>query len=517
MKRVVVIGAGFGGLTTAAEIARQGLDVTVLEAHVYPGGSAGTFFHQGYLFDAGATLAGGFAEGAPMNMLGSRFDIDWQEKYVKEAMVVHLPDGEMVTRWTDDVRWREERTSVFGTDAEPFWNWQERTAEGLWDLAQRNPEWPPQSIRGAINLLQTGYSWLSARRLDKREINLTAYMPYMFLPVSSKMKNIPDLLRLYINGQLLISAQDTSDKVNALYGAAALDLPRRGVANVPGGMGGMAKKLVERIVSYGGKVIFRKEVISVSDFSDKKFLIRTKRGGEYISDAVVFNQTPWNVAKLLETQEYRKLNTLGELPRDNWGAFVVYAGIDSKGVPDNFPEHHQVIHSEPLGEGNSIFLSISPAWDNTRAPEGKRSITISTHTRLDTWWRLYRNSRPEYEDRKSRYIERILNVAERAFPGIKSYAEMLLPGSPVTFERFTRREKGWVGGFPQTSLFRTWGPKIAPGIWIVGDSIFPGQSVPAVVLGGLRVADGLMGELAYRNQKSWFYKQGKTGEIQCAG
>jgi phytoene dehydrogenase-like protein len=64
---VVVIGAGVGGLTTAALLARAGLQVTVLEAHIYPGGCAGTFYHQGFRFDAGATLAGGFYPGGPMD------------------------------------------------------------------------------------------------------------------------------------------------------------------------------------------------------------------------------------------------------------------------------------------------------------------------------------------------------------------------------------------------------------------------------------------------------------------
>ncbi|MFZ1771299.1 MAG: FAD-dependent oxidoreductase, partial [Caldilinea sp.] len=64
---VVVSGAGIGGLTTAALLAQAGLDVTVLEAHVYPGGCAGVFFHQGYRFEAGATLAGGFYPGGPMD------------------------------------------------------------------------------------------------------------------------------------------------------------------------------------------------------------------------------------------------------------------------------------------------------------------------------------------------------------------------------------------------------------------------------------------------------------------
>ena len=117
---------------------------------------------------------------------------------------------------------------------------------------------------------------------------------------------------------------------------------------------------------------------------------------------------------------------------------------------------------------------------------------MSTHTELGPWWDLHHRNREQYEARKKAYTNQLLAASERVIPGITAKADLVMPGTPVTFERFTHRAWGWVGGFPQTHLFRAWGPKLAPGLWMVGDSIFPGQSVPAVALGGLRVAQNIL-------------------------
>lgn len=490
LRNVVVIGAGVGGLTTAALLARAGLNVTLLEAHIYPGGCAGTFYHQGYRFDAGATLAGGFYPGGPMDLVARSAGIErWPARPSNPAMAVHLPGVDAITRRTGPERWQERRRA-FGQGADSFWRWQEETADALWDLALRGPAWPPQTIREAGRLAGQGLAWLQA---DLRRISPRLAADAL-RPVAAHLRGASEQLRLFVDAQLLIAAQTTSQHANALYGASALDLPRRGVVHLQGGMGAIGQTLAEAVRQNGGDVRYRQEATRIVVEAGRPAAVQTKRGDTFPADLVVVNLPPWNVAHLLGDDAPARLRRLPAMPEDGWGAFMVYAGVDEAVVPDQAVLHHQVVVREPLGEGNSVFVSLSPAWDAGRAPAGRRAVTISTHTDLRPWWQLFENDRPAYEARKEQYLDAILQAAERALPGLRAAADLTLPGTPVTFGRFTRRAHGWVGGFPQTSLLRAWGPRLAPGLWMVGDSVFPGQSTAAVALGGLRVASSVLAE-----------------------
>jgi C-3',4' desaturase CrtD len=498
LSRIVVIGGGVGGLTAAALLARAGLDVTVLEAHVYAGGCAGTFYHRGYRFDAGATLLAGFYPGGPMDLVGQAVGIDhWPVRHDASAMVVHLPGGTRVMRYAGDERWAE-RHRVFGPESAPFWRWQEQTSNALWELALRLPDWPPQTPLEVAALLGHGFAWLRddpRQRLNPR-LALDAVRP-----VAAHLRGASERLRLFVDAQLLIAAQTTSCHTNALYGASALDLPRRGFVHAEGGMGAIAGTLVDAVRRNGGTVQLRQEAKRIVVDRGRPVAVEAKGGASFPADIVIANLPPWNIASLLDKQSPRKLRTLPTRPQNVWGAFMLYIGMDDAVLPSHLPLHHQIVVGEPLGNGNTVFLSLSPAWDEGRAPERQRALTLSTHTDLDGWWELHEHDRRGYEVRKQAYTEHVLAAAEVAVPGLRDATSLILPGTPVTFQRFTRRLWGWVGGFPQTSLTRTWAPRLAPGLWLVGDSIFPGQSVPAVSMGGLRVARSVLGELDPAYQK----------------
>ena len=75
-------------------------------------------------------------------------------------------------------------------------------------------------------------------------------------------------------------------------------------------------------------------------------------------------------------------------------------------------------------------------------------------------------------------------------------------GSPRTFKRWTGRERGLVGGIPRRAGLLQYaevlGRSLPEGLWLVGDSVFPGQSTVAVAAGGTRVALQVLGRLGLR-------------------
>ena len=451
--RAVIVGAGIGGLTTAALLLRAGYGVVVLEAHIYPGGSAGTFYHKGYRFDAGATLAGGFSAGGPHARVAESLGLEWPISPVDPAWVVHLPDGRAVTQWADPAAWQAERQRAFPA-SEPFWRRQERLADIAWDISSRPFPWPPRS---PADLLTLG--------LALRPATLGA-LPYLHSTVADLVHDGDPLLRLFLDAQLLISAQTTAAHAGALYGSAALDLPRRGVNHVHGGIGALASTLVAWIRANGGEVHYRQHVERIEAGRGRPAVVHTRRGLSLTADVVVANVTPWALRDLLGSDAPPALRNDVARLRPTWGAFTLYLGLDAAALSPGLPA------------------------DRERAPAGMRAMTLSTHTDVAAWWELRQGpDESAYLARREAYAERLIAAAERAIPGLRGAIRLQLTGTPVTFQFYTRRPLGMVGGFAQMSIFAARGPQTGlDNLWLVGDSVFPGQSTAGVTLGAMRVA-----------------------------
>ncbi len=485
--QVVVVGAGVGGLTTAALLAQAGYSVTVLEAQTYPGGCAGTFYHQGYRFDAGATLAGGFQPGGPHALVGEQLGIEWPIQPCEPAWVVHLPDREVaLTRDNADVLAKFPET-------EAFWREQNQIADLCWSLSAQGIPWPPTTLAELARLAKIGLMNFPAD---------TKAIPFGLGTVGSWLKkhgldtHIP--FTRFIDAQLLISAQTVAQNANGLYGATALDLARQGVNHVEGGIGGLAETLVEKIGELGGQVLYRQRVTRIKVEGRRVTGVYAKKGIRatqeefFPADFVVGNLTPWSLDCLLDEASPKNLQREVANRKAGFGAFVLHVGVENAKLPQGIADHHQIVTTieGPLGEGQSIFVSMSSVGDTKRAPAGMRAVTITTHTAVQQWWDWLRDDPDAYQAQKDVYTERMIAAIDQTLPGFRSGIQLLLPGSPVTYEFYTTRHLGMVGGFPMKSLFAARSPRTGiANLKLVGDSIFPGQSTAGVTLGAMRVAN----------------------------
>lgn len=486
--KVVVIGAGVGGLTTAALLAKAGLEVVVLEAHLYAGGSAGTFFHQGYRFDAGATLLAGFDPQGFFPRLAQSLGVQFPVRKLEQGeslMRVWLPQGRSVDRPVGHSHELAAQLEVFGPAVRPFWDWQERRARALWAVAEGLP-FPPADGSELLKLAGQGIPWAHHNLRD-----LPGILADFLRPVSSHAP--ADLVfRRFLDAQLLIASQADAQGTYALFGAAALDLPHRGPAMPLGGMGSVADTLAQAVRAHGGQVLYRHRaerlVLEGGRVRAVDVALGGRRRGEkerFEADWFIANLTPGDLAALSP-------NSLAlSPPSDGWGAFMVHAALPAADIPPGPP------YRQWAGEGDWTFVSLSDLYDTSRAPDGLRVLSASVHTPLGEWRGL---SEAAYQAQKKVWQARVERQVERIIPGFAESAKLILGASPRTFAFYTRRQEGWVGGYPQVHPLRTPSPKTPyNNLLRVGETIFPGQSVPAVAMGGMRVAELVLSRLGGGN------------------
>jgi phytoene dehydrogenase-like protein len=196
---------------------------------------------------------------------------------------------------------------------------------------------------------------------------------------------------------------------------------------------------------------------------------------------------PGPVAEALAPYLRRDTESMG-------GAMVVFLGVPEGEVAGQEFTHHQLLHdyAEPLGDGNNMFVSVSAPGDADSAPAGYRAAMISTHCDLEPWEGL---APEEYRERKRKAGQCLIELARRVYPRLGRDAVVCEVATPRTYERFTGRPRGAVGGVRQTlanANQRAIPHDVGvPGYWLVGDSTWPGLGTVACCLGSRLVAEGV--------------------------
>ena len=257
-----------------------------------------------------------------------------------------------------------------------------------------------------------------------------------------------------------------------------------GLYSIAGGTATLAERLAESIKQSGGKLRLNSPVLRLAyDEAGRAVGIDLLSGERVIANkAIVSNLTIWDT--------YGKLIGLNRTPAEikkrlstvhGAGVYVVYAAIEGSALARLPAERMRVEDDE--GE---FTLAISSSGV---APPGKRAITFTTRTEIDSWF-AYQSSEEDYEEWDQDALEHFWNRLHAALPELGSDIEVIETANPRTYYDSTRRKLGMVLGIDeaveigyQTSI---------PNVFMVGDTTISEPKIDAVVQSGLLVARGIV-------------------------
>lgn len=431
---VIVIGSGLGGLESAYILSREGYNVCLIEKNDQLGGCLQTFTRRGVIFDTGMHYIGSMDNGQVLNKFFRYFGLTSKLKLKKLD-----EDGYDVVRYAGKEyklamgyeRFVETLVAHFPKEREAL----EKYTAKLHEISNAVDLYNLRDFAGVSNQYMSYYAQGIDSFLDSITGNQT--LKSVLLGTSPLYAGVKDRTPLYI--PMIIHSSYIESAYRFIDGGSQIsDLLEQSIRD----HGGTIMRNAEATkMFFNGNVLTAVEINHQEKIEGKLFIsnVHPKHLLELAGDS------PFRPA-------YRKRI---ESIEDTFGIFTLYLAMKEKSF--RYINHNYYHFDTPnVWDGENYndatwpkgyMMHFSPG---SKDPEYTDAIIVNTYMKwseIEKWENTTVGKRgSDYREFKKRKAEKMLDILERNFPGIRNCTSNYYTSTPLTYRDYTSTSKGSIYG-----------------------------------------------------------------------
>ena len=496
MSKVIVIGAGIGGLASAARLAKYGHEVTIFEASDRVGGKCRTEWIGDYAFDTGPSLLTLPAVFRDLFIrTGKRFETEVGLLGVDPAFAYHFADG---THFDfPNLSLPEVCNSIeaaLGSEAANEWHLLMQKAEKMWDVS-RGPfiESELPSISGLI--MRKGFLK-----------DLLTIAPWKSLRGYAQDTTSNPYLQKIIDRYATYSGSDPR-KAPAVLLTIAFVEGTFGAWHLKGGIGTLATALEKRCLELGVTIHLNSPVEKIRVKDGAAIGVLLKSGEEIDAEKIVANADADLIynhlidSSITEVKSERKKLKRAER---SLAGFSLLLGLDNSKVQGELPKmkHHNVFFPTDYDdEFESIFSRNEPVPDPTIYICAPSDPDMVKGDKKEAWFVLVNAPRHDPESGMDwrldpeKYAEKILSKLDALGLRVSERLDLMEIRTPADLESAMMAPGGSIYGTssngPRAAFMRASNRSPLKNLYCVGGSAHPGGGLPLVGMSAELVAEAI--------------------------
>ncbi len=494
MASIVIIGAGIGGMSAAARLAKAGHEVTIYENSDRSGGKCRTEWFGDYAFDTGPSLLTLPAVYRDLFLkTGKRIEHVLNIKPVDPAFNYHFSDGSSVLfpNLSNPNTYNEIEKS-YGLAAGNQWKELINRAERMWEVS-REP-----FIESELNSI---FSLLKRKNLlrDIKEI-----APFTSLRKLSEKLKLDPHLQMIVDRYATYTGSDPRSAPAVLLTIAFVE-STFGAWHIEGGVGQLSTALEQRCSDLGVKFKFNTLVSQILVNNNQATGIKTSDGKEFKADLVVANSdAEYIYNKLLANNvnaarsERRKL----KFATKSLSGFSLLLGLDnSKGKAVPIDHHNVYFPNNYDAEFDDVFTKQIPVQDPTIYICAPKDPHMTKGENKEAWFVLVNAPRHQvdggwdWREGGAEYGQKIIKKLDDLGLNVSSRLDFMKYRTPADLENYAMAPGGSIYGSSSNSaasaFLRAKNRSKIKGLFCVGGSSHPGGGLPLVGISAEIVANAI--------------------------